>query len=104
MPSEFMLDLCFIRPATENPDFFLEIETEIRALFQDSGTWYVDGKTADGLDIATVEINGLSHWETEDNVIAYVETRMTSECWNWLQGYKLRVVPKEDVGPCERKR
>lgn len=99
-----MLDLCFIRPAEDGPAFFAGIEAEMKALFKERATWYLDNKTDGGLHISVVSVNGLAHWESEHEAIAYVESKMTSDCWNWLQGYKVQVEPKEDVGPCERRR
>lgn len=100
MPSEYMLNLCFIRPLEVSDDFSASIDAEMHAVFNGRGDWYADYKTSEELRIAVVEINGLSTWKDESEALQAIEGAMSGDCWDWLQGYTLRVVPKEDVGPC----
>ena len=104
MPSEYMLDLCFIRPAADTDRFHAEIEAEMERVAGKSGTWYAERKRQDRLDLSIVQMNGLTALQTEDEVKRQLEARMTSDCWEWLSGYRLTVIPKEDAGCCSMKR
>jgi len=109
VPSEFAVDLCFIRAYGENPvSMRTEIEAELTRIFALSGTWFMEvsrSKEEAGreLEIAVVQVQGLSHWKTEQEVLDDLEGRMESECWSWLNGYRMAVIPKEDAGPCAMK-
>ncbi|OXM87556.1 hypothetical protein [Paenibacillus rigui] len=105
MPCEFQMDLCFIREHTPSP-FQTVIAGQLNRLFTGRGTWYIDYRVEDGLDIAVAEVKGLAAWETEDEVLRYVEENASmdleaeADCWNHLQGYQLKVSPKVDAGCC----
>lgn len=73
-------------------------------LFSSQASCYIDRKKEDGLDIAVVQINGLSSWSTEQEVIAHLETRMQPESLEWLNGYRIQIIPKENVGTCRLQR
>lgn len=109
MPSEFALDLCFIREHAKSP-FSTIIEQQLNELFAGKGTWYIDLREQEGLDIAVAEVKGLAIWESEEEVLSYIEEyaacSLTSEhdCWNHLQGYQVKVSPKADAGCCRLKK
>ncbi|OAS13450.1 hypothetical protein [Paenibacillus oryzisoli] len=109
MPSEFALDLCFIREHAQSP-FYMIIEQQMSELFAGKGTWYVDHREQEGLDIAVAEVKGLSTWESEDDVLSYIEEYAGSglpaelDCWIHLQGYQVKVMPKADAGCCRLKK
>ncbi|UJF33840.1 hypothetical protein [Paenibacillus hexagrammi] len=107
MPCEFSLDLCFIREHAPEP-FQDVIEGELRKLFAGRGTWYIDCRKEAGLDIAVAEVKGLAAWESEEEVLRYIEdfressrdTVPVQDCWDHLQGYQVQVTPKIDAGCC----
>ncbi|KRF04162.1 hypothetical protein ASG89_22555 [Paenibacillus sp. Soil766] len=105
MPSEFTLDLCFIREHAQSP-FYTIIEQQMSELFVGKGTWYVDLREQEGLDIAVAEVKGLAIWESEADVLRYIEAHTGSglpaeqDCWVHLQGYQVKVMPKADAGCC----
>ena len=109
MPSEFTMDLCFIREHAKSP-FYTVIQQQLQELFTGKGTWYIDLREEEGLDIAVAEVNGIAVWENEDEVLRYIEesaeSALTSEydCWNHLQGYQLKVSPRADAGCCYLKK
>ncbi|MFD0698181.1 hypothetical protein ACFQZT_29325 [Paenibacillus sp. GCM10027628] len=109
MPSEYALNLCFIREHTESL-FLTAIDKELYRLFAGKGTWYIDEREESGLDIAVAEVKGLAAWASEDEVILYIEENMLpvsipdSECWEHLQGYQVKVSPKADAGCCRLKK
>ena len=72
MPSEFSLDLCFIREHAQSP-FSTIIEQQLNELFAGKGTWYVDLREQEGLDIAVAEVKGMAIWESEEEVLSYIE-------------------------------
>ncbi|WP_054028397.1 hypothetical protein [Bacillus sp. FJAT-28004] len=108
MPFEFTLNLCFIREHTQSP-FQSVINQQLQGLFAGKGSWYIDHREEEGLDIAVAEVKGLATWETEDEIIRYIEesARMDSAsesaCWDHLQGYQVSVSPKLDAGCCRLK-
>ncbi|MNG08878.1 hypothetical protein D3C84_922660 [compost metagenome] len=109
MPSEFALDLCFIREHTETP-FYTMIDNQISALFAGKGNWYIDLREDKGLDIAVVEVKGMGAWVNEDEILSYIEERAQfaptsdSSCWTHLHGYQVMVSPKVDAGCCRLKK
>ncbi|MBW7475245.1 hypothetical protein K0T92_10850 [Paenibacillus oenotherae] len=104
MLNEFIVDLCFIRPQTEHGSPFPQMESELNLLFSTSAAsavpCYVDRKREEGLDIAVAQVSGLSVWSSEREVIAYMENGMEQASLNWLSGYRVQVIPKEDAGTC----
>lgn len=104
MPSEFVLDLVFVRQQSAEAPFAAAIEDEVCRLFSGRGSWHTETKREEGLDIAVVAVNGLAAWDTEDDVLDYMDARMQSDCWNWLNGYHLKVIAKEDAGSCRCKK
>ncbi|PZD95583.1 hypothetical protein DNH61_13735 [Paenibacillus sambharensis] len=103
MPSEYTLNMCFIRPAGDAAGFHHEIEQEMTRLFHKGVRWSAERKLQDELDIAVVEVNGLTHLNTEEEVLGSLEDRMDSDCWEWLGGFELHVIPKIDAGACRLK-
>jgi hypothetical protein len=104
VPSEYAIDLCFIRPDTDTEGFHAEIEQEMERIVGKSGKWYAERKKQDRLDVSVVQLNGLAALDTEAEVIEQLESRMASPCWDWLNGYRLEVIPKEEAGCCAMKR
>ncbi|MCS7461523.1 hypothetical protein N0M98_15330 [Paenibacillus doosanensis] len=108
MPTEFALDLCFIREHGQLPLPTL-IDRELQKLFAGRGSWYIDFKVKEGLDIAVAEVKGLGTWETEDELLQYIEESMeqdsdsAEDSWEYLQGYQVKVWPKIDAGSCRIK-
>ncbi|MCZ8515270.1 hypothetical protein O9H85_23215 [Paenibacillus filicis] len=80
------------------------IELELQQMFAGRATWHTVTKRDQDLDISVVEIKGLAAWSNEDEVLDYVETRMQSDCWEWLNGYQVNVILKEDAGSCRWKK
>ncbi|CAH1202230.1 hypothetical protein PAECIP111891_02071 [Paenibacillus allorhizoplanae] len=109
MSSEFTLDLCFIREQATSP-FYTIIEQQLTDLFTGKGTWYMDLKEEQGLEIVVVEVKGMAMWESEDEVIGYIEESAESDetlgydCWSHLHGYQVKVTPKADAGCCRLKK
>jgi len=102
MPSEFTLDLCFIRKPKRTP-FQTMIYQQLHELFNGKGTWYMDYKEEEGLEIAIAEVKGLGTWECEEDLLRYIEESVldqTQDCWDYLQGYQVQVIPKVDAGSC----
>jgi hypothetical protein len=105
MLSEYFIDLCFIRAEPcESIRIVEKLQEEIRRIFPVVSTIYIDHKREEGLEIAVCELNGLSMWETEEELLMYVEEKLSDECWSWLTGYRLQVIPKEDAGTCSLKK
>ncbi|WP_079913255.1 hypothetical protein [Paenibacillus sp. 32352] len=108
MASEFALDLCFIREHAQ-PPFKTALDQQLQELFAGRGSWYIDYREEEGLDIAVAEVKGLGIWESEDDLICYIEDSIendgnsASSCWGHLQGYQVKVTPKEDAGCCRVK-
>lgn len=104
MLNEFIVDLCFIRPETELASPFPDMETELDLLFASSSAsaapCYVDRKREEGLDIAVAQVSGLSVWQSEQEVIAHMEDGMERGSMEWLSGYRVQVIAKEDAGAC----
>lgn len=104
MPSEYKVDLCFIRPQTDASYPFSELEVQMHMLFSAAASCYVERKREEGLDIAIVQVNGLSCWRSEQEVILHMETCMQPETLEWLSGYRIQVIPKAYAGTCRLKR
>ncbi|MDD9267091.1 hypothetical protein ACFPES_08660 [Paenibacillus sp. GCM10023248] len=109
MPSEFALDLVFIREHTDTP-FYTVIDNQISALFTGKGNWYIDLREDEGLDIAVVELKGMGAWDNENELLSYIDDRVPYDsssdisCWNHLHGYQVKVSPKVDAGCCRLKK
>jgi|GEM_PF-1101185 len=108
MPHEFALDLCFIREHSQLP-LQAFIDRQLRDLFSGRGSWYIDCREEDGLDIAVAEVKGLGTWESADELLRYIEhsleqdDRAEAGCWDHLQGYQVKVFEKMDAGCCQVK-
>ncbi|WP_135556702.1 hypothetical protein [Paenibacillus cymbidii] len=103
MLSEYRVDLCFIRRQTAEASPFPEIETQMRRLFSSRSSCFIDRKREEGLDIAVAQVNGLSTWSTEQEVILHLEACMEPESFECLSGYRILVTPKEGAGCCQLK-
>lgn len=111
MASQYELQLCFIKPveankrvAPQRADDRLrdELEKETKRMFRGSKR-YVTVKREEGLVIALVELSGLTHLRSEEEVLQYMEERMESPVWDTLNGYQLAVRPQVDAGSCRLK-
>ncbi|MBO9599802.1 MAG: hypothetical protein J7559_18515 [Cohnella sp.] len=100
MPSEYQLDLVFIRDDGDSERLLEEIRLEMGRIMDGGAKWHAYGRTEHGLRVVVAEVNGLTPLTTEDEVIGRLESRMESDCWEWLSGYRLTVTPKEDAGSC----
>jgi len=104
--SEFMLDLCFIREEHAEAPFLTLIDRQLNELFSGKGTWYIEHKMEDGLEIAVAEVKGIGTWDCEDDLLAYIEETAAdhiADCWEFLQGYNVQVIQKIDAGSCRLK-
>lgn len=104
VPSEYQLDLVFIRDGGDQVQLLEEVRLELGRMLDGGAKWHAFERTEDGLHIVVVEANGLTPLTTEAEVIERLEGRMESECWEWLSGYQLTVTPKEDAGSCRLKK
>ncbi|MGG1519998.1 hypothetical protein ABE504_31725 [Paenibacillus oryzisoli] len=105
MPCEFTLDLCFIRDDAQI-SLPAMIDRQLHGMFAGKGTWYIDHKVEDGLEIAVAEVKGMGTWESEGELLRYIEetgTDPTQDIWDYLQGYQVQVIPKVDAGCCRLK-
>ncbi|WP_438445242.1 hypothetical protein [Gorillibacterium sp. sgz5001074] len=104
--SEFELEMVFIREAgvtAESPGFPAEVERELDRLFRPYGQWGMNRKEQGPLEMVVVEMKGIGPWCTEDEMLDYMESKSQAPVWENLQGYRLRVEPKEDAGCCKCK-
>lgn len=90
--SETYLDFCFIR---EKDGFLKEdVHSMLEALFKHKiFHWYLDVKVNMGAEIVVAEVKGMSNWNSEQEVIDYLETQATDDFWALLQGFQFNVFP-----------
>ncbi|MEQ2525418.1 hypothetical protein WMO40_01790 [Bacillaceae bacterium CLA-AA-H227] len=94
MNSETFLDFCFIREASG--DFGTEIDVMLKELFKGTRLhWYLDEKKVDGADVVVAEVKGMSRFQSESEVIQYLEERGEDAFWEYLQGYQMYVYPNK---------
>jgi len=98
------MDMVFIRDLGDSQELLGEVQLEMGRLFDAGARWHAYGRTEDGVHIVVVEANGLTALTTEDEVMERLESRMESDCWDYLSGYRLTVIPKEDAGCCRVKK
>lgn len=98
MRSEIVFDLCFIRE--QRSGFDKQIEQELLSIFGKKLKWYLDYKCKDSLEIVVAEVKGVGKWETEDELIAFVEEKASLQFMSWLQGYKLKLYQASKGGGC----
>lgn len=102
--SEFFIQLCFIREQNEaERPMHSHVDSIMDRTFHQSYVRHSNHRAENGLDIMTVEVNGLSAWACEEEVLDHLEEHLDEDCIRWLQGYKINVVLKEDAGPCRLK-
>ncbi|WP_284641051.1 hypothetical protein [Paenibacillus silviterrae] len=103
-PSEFFVDLCFIRSHESRKEPMKRaVDEAMSRMFTEGHIWSTSYRMEEGLDIVTAEANGLSPWGTEEEVLVRLEESLSGDCLEWLQGYRVHVITKEDVGPCQLK-
>ncbi|WP_019155696.1 hypothetical protein [Robertmurraya massiliosenegalensis] len=92
MMSETFLDFCFIRE--EKGNFRNEIEQLFLSLFKGTKLhWYLDEKKLEEAEVVVAEVKGMSRWQSEAEVIQYLEEHATETFWKLLQGYQMYVYP-----------
>lgn len=100
MKSETYLDFCFIREKSGG------LGEEVNAIFEslfkrERLYWYLDEKENDGSEIVVAEVKGMSGWESEEEVIDFLEDYAEENFWAHLQGYQFNVLPVEKgCGSC----
>lgn len=92
MNSETYIDFCFMRNGLGN--FAPEINVLLKDIFRGVRVnWYLEEKSAEGADIVIAEVKGMSRWESEAEVINYLENQGGDAFWEYLQGYKMYIYP-----------
>ncbi|MFD1359347.1 hypothetical protein ACFQ4X_15600 [Fictibacillus halophilus] len=88
--NETLIDLCFIRSVGEG--FEKEIDELLQSMFVEQHLyWYLDGKQAEGANIVVAELRGMSTWESEEDVLNFLENQAVPQFWEYLQGYQIQV-------------
>ncbi|MCT2535900.1 hypothetical protein NC661_08260 [Aquibacillus koreensis] len=90
--SETYLDFCFIQEVTG------DLVTKVQAMFEELFKyerlhWYLDAKEESGAEIVVAEVKGMSRFESEQEVIDYLEENADELFWKTLQGYQFQVLP-----------
>jgi hypothetical protein len=102
LPSEFFINLCFIRSelndTSEQIRLVGKFREEASLLFPVISSLYIDRKSDEVLEIVVCELNGLSMWETEEELLVHLEEKLSDEWWSWLSGYKVQVFLKRMQG------
>ncbi|MGG0719341.1 hypothetical protein ABE096_17325 [Robertmurraya massiliosenegalensis] len=92
MISETFLDFCFIRE--EKGNFRNEIEQLFTSLFKGTKLhWYLDEKKVEEVEVVVAEVKGMSRWQSESEVIQFLEENASEKFWEFLQGYQMYVYP-----------
>lgn len=106
MKSEFFLDLIFIRSKGGGADDFTDaVEALLEPLFSGKAYWYVECKQEHAneheqeLEIARVEVKGQGFWDSEEQLLAYLEENAEPLFWEWLQGYRV-LAERKQAGEC----
>lgn len=90
MKNETLIDFCFIRNIGEG--FEKEIDELLQTVFMKQQLyWYLDGKQTEGADIVVAELRGMSTWESEEEVLRFLENQAAPHFWEYLQGYQIQV-------------
>lgn len=94
MNSETFLDFCFVREF--QGAFRTDIENILTDLFKGTRLhWYLDEKVIEGVEVVVAEVKGMSRFQSEEEVIQYIEEKGTEPFWNYLQGYQMYVYPNK---------
>lgn len=92
MKNETYVDFCFIREAKSH--FSYEIDLLLKEIFHSEVLhWYLDEKCEDELEIVVAECKGMSHWDSEEQVLQYLEQHASDSFWRYLQGYQIAIYP-----------
>lgn len=100
MKSETYLDFCFVR------EYSGGLGDEVQAMFEslfkrERLYWYLDEKENLGAEIVVAEVKGMSGWESEEEVINFLEDYAEENFWTDLKGYQFNVLPVErGCGSC----
>ncbi|MDC3417864.1 hypothetical protein [Aquibacillus salsiterrae] len=90
--SETYLDFCFIRK--KNGFLKAEVQSMFERLFHSERLhWYLDIKERDGVEIVVAEVKGMSSWNSENEVIDYLEAHASEDFWTLLHGLQFNVFP-----------
>ncbi|MUT67975.1 hypothetical protein [Paenibacillus sp. NEAU-GSW1] len=102
MNVEFFLDLCFIREHEPEPIHRFEqaVQKQLDHLFSGTGSWYTEGKQQDQADIVVAEVKGMAKWQSEEDIVAYIEANAAPPFMAWLQGYRIQLDIKEAHEGC----
>jgi len=100
MNSETFLDFCFVREAKGN--FLSEIQDMLGELFKGIRLhWYLEEKHIDSAEMVIAEVKGMSRFQSEDEVINFLEEQGGEHFWKYLQGYKMFIYPvKKGCSSC----
>lgn len=94
MNSETFLDFCFVRQFQGN--FTDDIETILSELFKGTRLhWYLDEKVIEGVEVVVAEVKGMSRFQSESEVIEFIEETGPDSFWDYLQGYQMYVYPNK---------
>ena len=98
--NETLIDFCFIRSMDRG--FKDEIDNLLQNLFKSHHIyWYLEEKQEAGTDIVVAELRGISTWDSEEEVVHFLEKQGTFEFWEYLQGYQIQVFSeKKGCGSC----
>lgn len=104
MTCEYQANLCFVRPGDWGDAVLAEeVAALARKLFPGASV-DVSAAREEGLDVAVARVNGLAAWQTEEQLLDWLDARLPEEWWIWLSGYTVEVMPKVDAGPCRLKK
>ncbi|GAA0324729.1 hypothetical protein GCM10008967_14150 [Bacillus carboniphilus] len=91
MKSEVFIDFCFIRKPEGN--FKQVILDSFAQLFEKSLHWYASEKMTEEMELVLAEVKGMGKFQSEEEVMDYLEAHAPMEFWGWLQGYQINVYP-----------
>ena len=90
------MDLCFIREHEPDHNFDQAVAKQLQSLFIGMGSWFTEVKqNNDPIDIVVAEVKGMGKWQSEEDVVAYIEKNATPQFMSWLQGYRIQLDIKE---------
>lgn len=90
--SETYLDFCFIRK--KNGSLKEDVHSMFETLFEKERLhWFLDEKEEMGAQIVVAEVKGMSKWNSEEEVMEYLDTNASEEFWTLLQGFQFNVFP-----------
>ena len=100
MRAEFFMDLCFIREVDLSIPFTQAVEQQLQALFGGEAKWYLESRQEENLELVLVEVKGAGDWETEEDLVTYLDDHASDQIMTWLQGYRIELDIKEQHESC----